>query len=147
MNSILEALFVGLYSAKIAFFLYLLNVKNNLYLFFFLTGFLKHFIGYYLGLQSYYCNRGNACVRVLEDGKQEEERNKYKTKHVEGFAMILESVFEGWAFVSLGVLFSKVIKKREIVCCFLIGFVLHVLFEMLSIHETFCKTRCEQNAV
>jgi len=147
MNSIFEALFVGIYSTQIAFLLYLFQVKKNLYLFFFLTGFLKHFIGYYIGLQSYYCNHGNACIRVLENGKQEEERNKYKSKHREGFAMILESVLEGWAFVSLGILFSKVIKKREIFVCFLIGFVLHILFEILSIHESFCKANCEQTAV
>jgi hypothetical protein len=144
MNSILEAFFVGLYSAKIALVLYLFDLKKNIYLFFFLTGFLKHFLGYYLGLQSYYCNKGNACIRVLENGKQEEERKSYKTKHMESFPMILESILEGWAYVSLGVLLSKVFAKREIISCFLIGFVLHVLFEIMGLHETFCKMRCEE---
>ena len=112
-----------------------------------MTGFLKHFLGYYLGLQSYYCNHGNACLRVLEYGKQEEERNKRKTKRVEAFDIILESVFEGFLYVLLGVLFSKVIKKSEILCCFFVGFILHILFEMLRIHEYFCKTRCEQTTM
>ena len=142
MNSFLESLVVGLFSLKIAFSLYLFNLKKNIYVFFFLTGFLKHFLGYYTGLQTYYCNYGNACVEVLE---KKDETNHYQIKHMESFVILLESFFEGWAFVSLGVLISKMIKKREILICLLIGFVLHLLFEILHVHESFCKKRCVKN--
>jgi len=143
MNVIFESFLVGIFSTTIASFLYLLQCKKNVYLFFFLTGFLKHILGYYLGFQNFYCNQGNACD--FSDKKTDADKNiVYKAKYMDSFSIVFESGMEGWVFISLGMMFSKVWKKREIIVCFFIGFTLHMLAELFGIHKSYCKSRCEK---
>ena len=65
MNFILEAVCVGLYSA-VLFNLLFFFIKNE-YILLFTLGFLKHFLSYYLHIQTFFCNHGYACKKLLND--------------------------------------------------------------------------------
>jgi hypothetical protein len=111
---IIESLFVGFYTA-IIILLYSFIIKD-INLLFFVTGFTKHYLGYYLGAHDYYCQIAG---------------NKTKSN---GSNLFLESVAEGAAFVLAG----KLINTNEIsITGFTIGFIFHILAEFLGIHAYF----------
>ena len=125
IESILESFIVGLYVLLLYKFLILFNIKN-LYVFLFILGFLKHFIGYLFYIQSYYCKYGNACKKY--------NFNKKKKDFI-----IVESILEGLLFIAFGQLFLLFNKN---ISFFLLGFLLHLLFEITGIHDLFCSKRC-----
>ena len=57
-NTLIEAPLVGLY----ALLFYYISGRNL-----FITGFLKHFMGYYLGIHSLYCRRKMTTKNLLRD--------------------------------------------------------------------------------
>ena len=67
MNYIIESIFVGVYTS----FIYLLFSPfiKNFYLLLLVCGFFKHFLGSSFGLWTWYCNNGEACLRVLSQDK------------------------------------------------------------------------------
>jgi|UniRef100_A0A6C0CWP1 hypothetical protein len=119
-----ESLFVGVYTCVISIFVSFL-VSSNFVLLLFVVGFLKHFLGYYLKIQDYYCA---TCVNGSKS---------YTTKQI----LLGESILEGGVFIILGLLLKVFIENRWILM-FLLGFLLHMTAEFVGVHKYFCKNRC-----
>ena len=132
LQYLLESFVVGIYSLFLFLFLsyslsYGLSHKKFTTLnILFITGFLKHFMGYFLSLHKYYCV--NIC-------------NKKKT-NTTFFNLMIESIFEGVAFVIIGYLLSFVFTNKYILV-FSIGFLLHIVSELLGFHKYYCNNRCK----
>lgn len=94
----------------------------------FLIGFIKHFFGYLSGIQSFYCNL------YLSDN----ENNKYEVK---SSSIIIESLLEGFMYVSIGFLLFKMIKNNYLVI-FSLGFCIHIIADIFGIHDLFLKNNC-----
>jgi hypothetical protein len=135
MNYLVEALLVGF----LCVFLYggLQWIKPFLLLLFVL-GFLKHSLGYVSGLESLYCNYGQAC-KAIHPSNQTTIRTEAHTE-----ILFLESLMEGLVFALGGLLFYGVTSKVYIV--FLIGFVLHLLAELTGLHTEFCEKNCRRTS-
>jgi hypothetical protein len=83
-------------------------------------GVVKHVLGYFLGLQKYYC-------------KCSQKRNvKSPTP--------LELVGEGALYVAMGGVFGFIRPLYARV--FVIGSLLHLIFDVLGLHKWFCRTHC-----
>ena len=119
-----ESLFVGVYVCVISFFVSYV-VSSNFTLLLFVVGFLKHFLGYYLKIQDYYCA---SCVKGSKS---------YTTKQI----LFGESILEGGIFIIMGLLLKVFIENR-VVLMFLLGFLLHIVAEFVGVHKYFCKNRC-----
>lgn len=128
MHYLFESVFVGIYCL---FIYYLLNkTTNNFLLLLFLTGFIKHSLGHFIGLHNYYCNYGHKCY------------NNYKKKdNTTIIKLTCESLLEGIIFISVGLLLTHFIDNK-IYIIFIISIILHLLAELFFIHEYFCKNRC-----
>ena len=120
---LLESLFIGVYVCVI-FFVVSYVFYSNLTLLF-IVWFLKHFIGYYLKIQDYYCN---SCI------------NNSKSQ-VSMRDLFIESILEGGVFVIFGSLL-KIFIKNQFLLMFLLGFLLHIVAEFVGVHKYFCKNRC-----
>ena len=129
MNCLFEALFVGFYN--ILLYLIFSQVISNSYFLLFVIGFMKHYLGYWLSLHTYYCNYGNACKNV----------NKKYTFYSASNNIIFNSLQESILFLLLGTLLTTFIQSK-IVLYFFIGFILHMCFELLHLHEQFCIEKC-----
>jgi hypothetical protein len=133
MYYLFESFLVGLYSC-IIFFLVLHSKLSFPYLLF-VTGFLKHILGNYIGIHSYYCNNGYMCRKENTDSVK---------KCVKGgcVTIIFESILEGIMFVILGVSFSYIVESK--LCnVFFIGVFLHIFCELCGLHSYFCRKRCK----
>jgi hypothetical protein len=119
-----ESLFVGIYVCVIYFFVSF-AVSSNFTLLLFVVGFLKHFLGYYLKIQDYYCA---SCVKGSKS---------HTTKQI----LLGESILEGCVFITLGLLLKVFIENRGVLM-FLLGFLLHIFAEFAGVHKYFCKNRC-----
>lgn len=119
-----ESLFVGVYSCLIYLFSsYMFSSSFTLLLF--IVGFLKHFLGYYLKIQDFYCD---TCVKGSKS--QVTARN-----------LFIESILEGVVFIMLGLLLGVFTKNRGVLM-FLLGLLLHMIAEIAGVHKYFCKYRC-----
>ena len=127
MHYIYESLFVGIYSCILYTFVPISDPKIAL----FVVGFVKHYLGNWLGIQDYYCNNGYSC--------KNQHPSKYTVTHL---ALILESVAEGGLFLLLGIILMQ-IQKNMIVTYFLIGVLLHLSFEFSGAHRKICSHRCK----
>jgi hypothetical protein len=126
---LLEAILVGLF----CLFLYgCLQWIKPFLLLLFVLGVLKHSLGYASGLESLYCNYGQACKAFSPLFRKEVYTDR----------LILESLIEGGLFVSVGLLFYGISSKVYIV--FLIGFFLHLMAEVAGIHTQFCEKNCRR---
>ena len=120
---LIEAILVGLYTIVIAFFLSFSFIKGIS--FFFILGFLKHYLGYITGLQNWYCKKRNENVKTKERKIQ---------------PSLLRNIQEGIAFIIVSFLIKKYLKIKDIYfIAFLTGFILHLLAEFTGIHSIFCK--------
>lgn len=137
MYYIFEAIFVGIYSCLVALILCYLFVPKFLYLLFW-TGVMKHFLGYVLGIQSYYCNYGYACA------KESNQTTKNKVAYDTSYHLIIECIVEGISYVVIGTIINTLITHKILVV-FFTGFILHILSEILGIHTYFCENRCYTN--
>jgi hypothetical protein len=117
----LETLFVGVYTAIIIIFLSLFI--EDMKLLFFTTGFLKHFLGYYLNIHGEYCKiyRGENYIATPKN-------------------LLSESFLEGMAFLTAGEINKNSINLPEF--GFLTGCTFHVLSEILYIHDYYKNTDC-----
>jgi hypothetical protein len=131
MHYFLEALIVGIYTVIIYILYSLLSIKN-FYLLLFLVGFNKHLLGYFFNLHTYYCKYGYAC------------NNKDSNVTTE-LTIFLESIGEGLIFIFFGSTLTafSYLRKNTILTFFVLGFILHISFEILGIHSRFCDERCE----
>ena len=128
MHYIFESIIVGIYS--IIIYLILNNFIKNIYLLFFLIGFVKHLFGYLLNIHNIYCNYGYMC-----------EKNIHKYA-IYSNQIWIESILEGILYLFFGILLTKIIKNKIIVF-FIIGVLLHITFEKIGVHNSFCKNRCK----
>ena len=140
---LLEILFVGLYSASLYiillqfFFPFVFPFLSSLSVILFLVGFLKHYLGYTLHIQDYYCNHSASC-----------KQNMSCQKLVASDKYLLEtSVAEGVWFCALGIMTMKKTNSTEknMAILFFIGAVTHILAEFSGIHTEFCKINCRAN--
>jgi hypothetical protein len=126
MYYVLEAIFIGIFSLIIYFSLITIYkpIKGLPFLvLLFILGILKHLVGYIIGLQTAYCK-------------------KYKSPSANaGFPLIFDNLLEGFLFIILGSFLSIIIKKKYIII-FLIGFLLHIIFEFAELHNYFINKRC-----
>ena len=127
MNYIFESMFVGLYSCIIYVLIH--NFVNNAFVLFFVTGFIKHLLGYLLNIHSLYCKYGYACKQYT------------KTTAIYSNYLVPESIGEGILYLLFGIILGKLILNKVVVV-FIIGILLHLIFEILQIHRLFCKKRC-----
>lgn len=128
MYYIFESFLVGLYSS-IIFFILNKTIKVDTNVLVFLTGFAKHFLGWFLQIHTYYCKYGYACKK---------QSNSSKYTHM----LLLECILEGIVFVLFYNLIKRMHKLKTIYIIFIIGILLHILAENLKIHSFFCKKRC-----
>ena len=128
MHYIYESLFLGVYSC----ILYLLVPISDPRIALFVIGFLKHYLGNWLGIQDYYCNNGYSC--------KSQRPSKYT---VTQNALILESIAEGGLFLLFGTVLMN-IQKNMIVTYFLIGALLHLSFEISGVHQKIYSYRCKR---
>lgn len=153
MNSFfMEIFFVGFYCSALAFLL-LLGMNISL-LFFFVLGFAKHYLAYFLGIHDVYCNQGRACLQRNSTNSTNSTSStsstniqKYKAtnKH-----LFLESILEGlWFLIIGGVLMMSTGEKKHkkitllfFVFIFLAGGFTHLLAEFVGIHTYFCGNNC-----
>jgi len=121
MNYIYESIIVGIYSCVVYALFYPILYKVHLILLFFVVGFIKHLLGYYLSLHEYYC--------------------KYKYDLVKRYnkSIIIESILEGCLFIIFGYTLSMYLKtKNKLLIVFIIGTLLHIIFEISGMHTKFC---------
>ena len=126
MNYIIEAILVGIYTC-IVYLFFSLFIKN-FYLLLLVVGFFKHFLGSILGIHTWYCNNGEACIR-------HDKIYSARTEH-----LMRDSIIEALAFLILGFIFRPIIGN--IYLFFAIGILLHILSEKFSIHKHFCVNYC-----
>jgi hypothetical protein len=137
MHYIIESIFVALYCFSVAFLLS--PILHNYTFLLFFTGFFKHFFGYILGIHAYYCNHGYSCnkiknMQLLNIPLLNKNSNKL-------FQLIGESIIEGIIFVVFGKIINIFIRYK-LLSIFIIGFILHILAEIVGIHSFFCSHRC-----
>jgi hypothetical protein len=131
MNYIFEAIAVGIYTCLV--YLFFSSFTKNFYVLLLVVGFFKHFLGHFLGIHTLYCNNGEACVKVLNQGK----------KHISNSNdLFLISVGESMMFLILGIIFRPFFPDNRVYLFFTIGTVLHIISENFLIHNIFCKHNC-----
>lgn len=137
MHFLLEAILVGIYTFIIFLCISFFPI-HNIYVLLFFIGFVKHFLGYYLYFQQYYCKYGYACSQH----KKQQDQKDQKTTFAELFG---ESCIEGLACIGLGTLLLQIpyLRRKERIIFFLLGFILHIISELLGLHSYFCKNKCQ----
>ena len=129
MNYIFESVLVGLYTCLI--YMIFSPFIKNLYLLLLVVGFFKHFLGSGFGIHTWYCNNGEACLKVLSQDQNYSANTLY---------LIRESIYESLMFLFLGVILNY--KLTNLYLFFSIGVILHIISEKLGIHKTFCQKTC-----
>ena len=135
MNYIIESIIVGFY-CLILYLFFSLFIKN-FYLLLLVVGFFKHFIASKLGVHTWFCNNGYACLKV---------NNTNNTYQASEHHLFIESMLEAIAFFIVGVLLH--ITARNFLSndylFFGIGIILHLISEQLLIHKFFCLHNCHK---
>jgi hypothetical protein len=106
-------------------------------------GFIKHEIGYYLTIESNYCEKTNVCAKLA---KQTQPTWIDRFKATFGFLenIWIENVGEGILFILVGLpLF--VFMENKLIAAFLTGVLADIVAEYTGIHKYFCKTTCNVN--
>ena len=100
MNYIIESIFVGIYSIILYLFFsrFITPSYKNLYFLLIIVGFFKHLLGSFLNIPTMYCNNGEACVKTL---------NQDTTYIASKTNLLIDSVFEAFAYLCLGFIFSQ----------------------------------------
>jgi len=101
------------------------SLIDNLIFLLFLIGFIKHFCGYYFGLQTYYCKKNLNLTYVAVSNN-----------------IIVEAILEGLIFIYFGLLLTKIITNKYILI-FILGFIIHIFAELYGIHNLFLKVNCK----
>jgi len=117
-NLILEAIIVGVYTFMLSSLIKTYSMVNI-----FFIGFIKHLLFGIIGIHNMYC-------------ENKEKNCKFK---FDLYELALESILEGILFI---IAFSFIDIKNPI-AFFLAGFSIHIFFEILNIHNIFCKIKCE----
>ena len=143
MHYIFESTIVGMYSLLIYIcFDFVTNTNIKL----FMVGFIKHLLGYILNIHTYYCNNGYACLKYQKQFQSHKNNNSNisdskKVAKTSIPVLFIESGFEGCLFVFLNIFLLKLKIKNTYTRIFILGVILHLVFEFLQLHIYFCK-RC-----
>jgi hypothetical protein len=130
MNYVIESLLVGIYTAIIYFIIS--PFIKNIYALLLVVGFLKHLLGYFLNIHTWYCNNGDACLN-------KDNNNNYTAIRLH---LIRDSLYDAVMFLIIGsVLLTKI---NNIVLFFTIGVLLHIISEHLLVHKYFCNNTCKK---
>jgi hypothetical protein len=132
MNYIIEAVLVGFYTCLV--YLLFSPFIKNFYILLLVVGFSKHFLGSSIGLHTWYCNNGEACLKVLKPIS--------KSYNANTLYLIRDSIYESFLFLFLGYVLSYKLTKSYLY--FTIGMMLHMFAENVMIHKTFCKKTCDK---
>jgi hypothetical protein len=132
MNYIIESILVGIYTCVI--YLLFSPFIKNFYVLLLVCGFFKHFLGSSFSLHSWYCNNGEACLKVLSQDQKYEANTLY---------LIRESIYEAFIFLIVGTLLHLLVTNK-IYLFLIIGSTLHIWGEHFSIHKSFCKRSCDK---
>lgn len=135
MNYIIESMLVGIYICLI--YLFFSKFIKNFYILLLVCGFFKHFLGSTFGIWTWYCNNGEACLKILNQDLA--KQNKYEANIQ---YLIPESIYEGLTFLITGTLLSITFPKG-IYLFLIMGILLHIISEISLIHKYFCKKTCE----
>ena len=121
----LESAVVGYYTLFIFIVLQFIS-KNGIL---FALGFLKHFLGYFLGIQTYYCNHGFACAPFIKE-------------RIASFNnLFFDSLIEGlWFLIAGSIAFYYI--KNKFIAIFLTAFCTHLLSEQIGLHKYYCQNKC-----
>lgn len=122
LSILLESIVVGIYSVLIYLPLSFWKVTPIII---FSVGFFKHFLGYYSGLQSYYC-------RLYK-------KNLFKATNK---SLFLFSVGEGISYLILYYILFSIFKYNIFIGFFCSGVILHILAEFAGIHQYFLLYNC-----
>ena len=140
MYFLIESIFVGLY--LLLWYKLISLFVNNFYSALWISGFFKHFFGFYIGLHDYFCQYGDACqdnnLDPMLQGPKVSSKY-YAKKNIE--KLFITSIIEGVCTVILGYFIGLYISNK-LTLVFTIGVLLHLLFEFFGIHRDFCKKEC-----
>jgi hypothetical protein len=116
-----------------------LNEKRckNFYILLLVCGFFKHLLSSPFGIWTWYCNNGEACLKVLNQHLT--KQNKYVSNTL---YLISDSIYEALLFLITGTILSIFIPKG-IYLFLIMGIILHIILEHLLLHKNFCKRTCE----
>jgi hypothetical protein len=143
-----EAIFVGVYCVGLYLTLYFLFGKlfptvtlsvfrQNVFVFLFVLGFLKHFMGYYLGLHTYYCENPDSTGYLQNKNIfiQPVDSVPFVSK------LFMASFFEGLLFIGMGWFFFDVLRasNHPELSIFCIGVLLHIFSDIIGGHHYFCQ--------
>jgi len=132
MHYTLESLFVGIYLVvwfQIAFLL-----TRQFYVACFIAGFCKHFFGYWLKIQDYYCEKGFACKK--------NHQHHISVAKFSADKLVMESIVEGFVVLALAYFACLFLEWNNGALFFLIGATMHILAEWMGIHKHFCQFQC-----
>ena len=133
MNLFLEAVLVGIYTCTI--FMFFSPFIKNFYVLLLVCGFCKHLLGYVFNIWSWYCNNGEACLKILK------QQNVYKANTINLF---IDSSYEAIIFLFFGTILQKYLGLQGKWLFFIMGLLLHILGDYTEIHTSFCKKNCEK---
>jgi hypothetical protein len=124
MDVLVEQLAVGVYTTCVYLTCSLFGL--SLYPTLFITGFFKHFIGYYSGIQSAYCKKYGSPGTV----------------DVSLAWMTSDSVYEGLKYFLLyGFILAQFGVPKKLVP-FAVAFTIHILAEVTGSHSDFIRKSC-----
>ena len=95
------------------------------------VGFFKHFLGSSLGLHTWYCNNGSACIT---------DRNRHRNKEANTLYLLRDSIYEALMYLFVGFILQAILTNMALF--FAIGVILHILAEQLLVHRYFCRKSC-----
>jgi len=95
-----------------------------LYLFWF--GVIKHTLGYFLGLQAYWCGLHNGGRNPVAWGR----------------TLIITAALEGVAFMIVGTIVGQYIGRKKYVFFFVLGALMHILAEATGVHAYYLRHLC-----
>lgn len=160
MNLYLESIFIGFYCALISLCVIpFFKHKNGIILIvFFIIGFFKHYIAYYLGIHNYYCNYGAQCMKLhLSSTTPPEQIQSSAPRMVSRPEFLLwDSFYEGCFFLSIGWLITYLYGLHPLthqphllyttMMFFVWGFFIHLFSEWSGTHAFFCRERCKETS-
>jgi hypothetical protein len=143
-----EATFVGAYVACIYGVLSVIpmlteiQAKHHIYYYLlftlFITGFVKHVLGYYIKIHGWYCNYGQTCTALRES--QSQQQHKYKSISTP-YMLLWESMLEGLLFATICIALANLLRNVY-AATFITGFAFHIITDMIGLHKSFCMKRC-----
>jgi len=114
--------------------------QDNYYLLFalFITGAVKHFVGYYVKIHGWYCNYGQTCTALRES--QSQQQHKFKSISTP-YMLLWESTLEGLLFATICIVLAHLLRNVY-AAIFITGFAFHIITDMIGLHKSFCMKRC-----